>query len=162
MGSGLEGRFPSQDKGEDNTASPLSYHEILDKLCPDYMAMGLTYEQYWDGDPDMIIAFRKAFRLREKQRRDQRNTEMWMQGMYFYEALIDVSPLFRDLLKNPKAIPYLKEPYPLDKAEQEAREKRDTEKKDKETQAKFKAWVQRANRIRAEREAKAKEGENNG
>lgn len=160
MGSGLEGRFPSHDKGEDKEASPLSYHEILDKLCPDYMAMGMSWNDYWEGDPDMIVAFRKAFRLREKRAAERRNTELWLQGMYFYEALIDVSPLFRDLLKNPKAIPYLKEPHPLDKAEKEMREKRDNEERDKDIQAKFKAWAKRVNRIRAEKTAK--EGESNG
>lgn len=160
MGSGIESRFPSHDKGEDKEASPLSYHEILDKLCPDYMAMGMSWNDYWEGDPDMIVAFRKAFRLREKRAAERRNTELWLQGMYFYEAQIDVSPLFRDLLKNPKAIPYLKEPYPLDKAEKEMREKRDMEERDKDIQAKFKAWAKRVNRIRAEKTAK--EGESNG
>lgn len=36
---------------------------------------------------------------------------MWLQGAYFYHALCSASPLFRDLAKNAKPIPYLEAPF---------------------------------------------------
>lgn len=43
----------------------------------------MTPEQYWDGSPFLAKAYRKAHKLRIQQR----NEELWMQGLYFYNAL---------------------------------------------------------------------------
>ena len=85
----------------------------------------MTAEQYWDGDPNLVIAYRKA----EKLRMERRNFDAWVQGMYIYEALCEVSPLYHDLAKRgTKAAPYAKEPYPLYKT----RERRQEDKAKKE------------------------------
>ena len=63
MGSGVKSRFPTEDKGE-GESSPLSYADILDKMCPDYMAMGMTWQEYWEGDPEMAIAIRKVYEMK--------------------------------------------------------------------------------------------------
>jgi hypothetical protein len=47
------------------------------------MSYGMTYEQFWYGDPNMTIAYREAYTL---QRRKE-NEDMWLQGMYIYSAL---------------------------------------------------------------------------
>ena len=47
------------------------------------MAIGMTYEQYWYGDPLMVRAFYKA----EKIRRNKMNESAWLQGIYFYQGL---------------------------------------------------------------------------
>lgn len=130
------------------------YHELAEKLCPDYMAMGMSYDDYWNGEPDMVRYYRKTDELKKKQR----NFDFWLQGLYIYEALLDASPMFHDLAKSPKPIPYLSEPYALSKEEIEAKIKKDEEEKDKQNQETVKAWVERANRIRAERE-KIQKGE---
>lgn len=149
MGSGrVKDRFPKDDGGEQSP--PLCYHEMLENLCPDYMAMGMTWDEYWYGDPLMTIAYRKAFHLKQ----ESRNKEMWMQGMYIYEALLDVSPMYHDFAKNPKPLPYPDRPYPLTKEEQEKREADKEAENDKKTQEAFKAWAKRANRMITEREAK--------
>ena len=153
MGSGRVGYFPTDEKGRENT-SPLSYNEICDRLCPDYLAMGMTWHDYWYGDPEMVIAFRKAHELKRKQT----NTKLWLQGMYIYEALLDASPAFRDLVKNPKVTPYPKEPYALSDTEAEKREKEKEEAQDKDTQAKFLAWVKKANRIISDKSKKGEQG----
>lgn len=70
----------------------------------------MTERQYWDGDCMLTRAYRKA----EKLRLEQKNQELWLQGMYFYEALGDVSPLLHPFAKKgTKAVPYRSEPYPL-------------------------------------------------
>jgi len=47
------------------------------------MAIGMTYEQYWYGDPLMVRAFYKAEQLRQ----ERMNEEAWLFGAYTYRAL---------------------------------------------------------------------------
>ena len=47
------------------------------------MAIGMTYEQYWYGDPIMVRAFLKADRLRQ----ERANEAAWLTGLYTYRAL---------------------------------------------------------------------------
>lgn len=83
----------------------------------------------------MVIAYRKAAELREKRR----NQEMWLQGMYVYEALCDASPLFRFSMKKGtvKPEPYVKEPYPITAAEIKEREEREARIKEERMKAEF-------------------------
>lgn len=47
-----------------------------------YIVYGMTYEQFWFGDPRMVIAYREAHLLKRKMR----NEEMWINGMYTYNG----------------------------------------------------------------------------
>lgn len=70
------------------------------------MAIGMTYEQFWDGDASMVIAFRKA----DKIRFETMNRNAWIQGLYVYEALCDVAPILRAFSKARKPVQYRSEP----------------------------------------------------
>ena len=72
-----------------------------------------------------------AVHYREKNRRDieRKNTELWLQGEYIYEAILYASPVYNVFNKHPKPIPYREEPIPLTKAERENKEDRDNRKK---------------------------------
>ena len=52
-------------------------------LCPTYMTYGMTYEQYWFGDPYMVKAYEDAYLLKRRVR----NEELWLQGLYIYRAV---------------------------------------------------------------------------
>ena len=47
------------------------------------MALGMSYEQFWDGDCEMVKAFRRAQALRA----EQENHRAWWQGFYIYNAI---------------------------------------------------------------------------
>ena len=47
------------------------------------MMYGMTYEQYWYGDPWAMKAYRQAYDLRNRRE----NEMMWINGMYFANAL---------------------------------------------------------------------------
>lgn len=90
------------------------------------MVMGMTYEQYWDGDPHMAVAYRKAYRLR----REAENESLWLQGLYVFDA-------FSAVLSNAFAKPgakrqtYLERPidlFPLTEQEKKLREAQEKEK----------------------------------
>lgn len=46
------------------------------------MVMGMTYEQYWEDSPYLVVAYRKAYKLQ----REKENEEAWIQGLYIYDA----------------------------------------------------------------------------
>ena len=95
----------------------------------------MTAEQYWDGDPSLVKYYRKA----EELRNDKRNQELWLQGMYIYEAICDVSPILHAFAKKgAKPIPYASKPYPLNAKQI----KHDEEEKQRELAAKGKRFME--------------------
>lgn len=97
-------------------SQPPTYGEQFREIFPYYLAIGMTERQYWDGDCELVRYYRKA----EKLRAEKRNQEMWIQGMYIYEAIGDVSPLLHAFAKKgTKAIPYRTEPYQIGTQQQE-------------------------------------------
>ena len=125
-----------------------SYTEIFEQLCPYYMSIGMSYDDFWSGDVSMVKAYRKAYELREKRR----NQELWLQGCYVYEALCDASPLFRFTMKKGaiKPEPYPKEPYPITAAEVREREEREARKKEERLKAAFTAFAERVRKKMSE------------
>lgn len=87
---------------------------------PYYLSIGMTWEQYWQGEAGMTRAYRKAQRLRNKRE----NQQLWMQGVYIYKALLCVSPILHAFAKaGTRPEPYLEEPFPIDEAEARERER---------------------------------------
>lgn len=105
------------------------------------MSIGMSYDDFWNGDVSMVEAYRKADELRLKQK----NYELWLQGMYMYEALCDASPLFRFTMKSGmiKPEPYAKEPYPITAIEAREREERMAKAREERMKAEFAAFAQR-------------------
>lgn len=90
--------------------SSFTYTEKFYELFPYYLAIGMTYEQYWDSDCTLVKYYRKA----EELRNEKKNQELWLQGMYIYEALCDVSPILHAFAKKgTKPSPYPHKPYSL-------------------------------------------------
>lgn len=46
------------------------------------MSIGMTYEEYWYASPHLVIAYKKAHKLRQQQL----NEQLWLQGMYIHDA----------------------------------------------------------------------------
>ena len=123
-GSGQNGSFPL-----------FTYTEKFYELFPYYLSIGMTPEQYWDGDCTLAKYYRKA----EELRIDKRNQELWLQGMYIYEALCDVSPVLHAYAKKgTKPTPYSTEPYPLNNKQS----KRDEEEKQRKLAEKGKRFME--------------------
>lgn len=85
-----------------------------------FLALGMTYELYWDGDNDLPRAYLEAEKIRDRKK----NQWLWLQGMYVYDAVGRLIPAFKFGVKNPKAEQYPREPYPITKEEIEEREKK--------------------------------------
>lgn len=69
---------------------------------------GMTYEQFWYGDPMAARDYRRAY----IERRRAENKRDWLQGAYFYNA---VSTALANAFRKQGSKPhdYLEEPFPI-------------------------------------------------
>ena len=108
------------DLGESEPSEPPTLAEIFRQAFPYYLAMGMTYDEFWRGDPTLVRDYRKAADLK----RHEKNYELWMNGRYIFEAL-RCAPLLVGFpekgYKVPSGAGYPDMPYPL--TEQEAQER---------------------------------------
>ena len=135
MDSELVSGSLSATEGSGQASSPPSftYTEKFYELFPYYLSIGMTYEQYWEGDSTLVKYYRKA----EELRNEKRNQELWLQGMYIYEALCDVSPILHAFAKKgTKPTPYSDRPYALT-AEQNRRKEEEKQRRLVEKGKKF-------------------------
>ena len=82
--------------------------------------MGMSYEQYWEQSPYLVVAYRKAYRLR----RETENEQAWLQGLYVFDAFaVVMANVFAK--RGSKRQEYLERPidiYPLTEREKKRRE----------------------------------------
>jgi hypothetical protein len=98
------GRESSEEKIVEYTSLYIAFEEF----CPFYMSLGMTYNEYWNEDPTIVKFYRECDKLKNKRIDEQ----LWMQGMYIYEALCDVSPILHAFSKGgTKPLPYSDRPY---------------------------------------------------
>lgn len=98
----------------------------------------MTYEQYWDGDCELVRYYRKAHEMRISQQ----NYEAWLNGLYIYEALCNVSPVLHAFAKNGvKPIPYPSEPHPITAEEIQRHKEIEERRRFEKIKAKTEAWA---------------------
>lgn len=126
----------------ENDPIPDSSTEIFYKHLPYYLAMGMTLDEYFNQDCSLVKYYREAQQIKK----EQRNQELWLQGLYIYEALGDMSPILRAFSKKgTKPLPYPSEPYPVTEAEVMARKNREEELRAERMKAKLCAWAAKTN-----------------
>lgn len=92
---------------KDDDDGPKTIAQAIDEAFPHYLAMGMSPEQYWEQDCTLVIAYRRAYRIKQ----EEQNRMAWLQGLYFYEALCDVSPVLHAFAKSGTRVrPYSDKP----------------------------------------------------
>ena len=116
--------------------------EVFEECFPFYLAIGMSYAEYWEGDPLLARYYRKAYRIKQ----DEINNNAWLQGMYVYDA---VSTALHNALRGmgkqkPPAKDYAKQPYEFrDKVKTDAEKAKEVEIE----QEKAAAWMENFVRI---------------
>ena len=131
-------RLISEEKSEVEDASLTLFFE---KNCPIFMSYGMSYDEYWYKSPYRAKFYLEAHKLKTK-RKDE---ELWMQGMYIYEALCDVSPILHAFSKKgTKPLPYSNRPYLDNVSAIQTQEQKEREKKNAQLIARlhFEKWAQ--------------------
>ena len=82
----------------------LSVSELYHRVFPEYLAMGMTYDQFWKGDCTLVIPYREAYRIRQ----EEMNRMAWLQGLYMYKALQSTPIIVHGFARRDTKI----EPYP--------------------------------------------------
>lgn len=90
------------------------------------MSIGMTFDQYWYGDVRMTRSFVEADRLRNKRM----NTELWLQGLYYYDAVCcALQNAFKKKSDPPEK--YAEKPYdifPKQETKQEKEQREESER----------------------------------
>ena len=116
--------------------------EVFEECFPFYLAIGMSYAEYWEGDPELVQYYRKAYHIKQ----EEINNNAWLQGMYIYDA---VSTALHNALRGmgkskPPARDYAKQPYEFkNKVKTEAEKAKEVEIE----QEKAAAWMENFVRI---------------
>lgn len=137
----VSGSLSANGGSEREGSLPLStYTEQFYEHFPYYLSIGMTYEQYWNDTPDLVKYYRKADEIRT----ERRNQELWLQGMYVYEAICDASPILQAFAKKgTKPHPYSDKPYSIT----EKKRKQDEVDREKATFDKGKQFMEAIMRL---------------
>lgn len=102
---------------ENQPTQSKTYTEIFEEQYPFYLAIGMPLAEYWTGDSSLVRYYRKAYLIKQ----EQLNQQMWLQGMYFYDAIS--TALYNALRgKNSRNREYAKQPYELNNREKTEQE----------------------------------------
>lgn len=124
-----------------NKVEYVSLSERFEKLCPIFMNIGMTYTEFWEKDPTMAKDYLKAFDIKQKREIRNKEWEIWKQGMYVYEALIDVSPILHAFSKAKKPLPYPEKPYGLEEKQEEQEQQDEAQKEQEKENERLRATV---------------------
>lgn len=135
---------------EKESDGPQSFGDIFDALCPQYMAIGMTPEQYWDGESGLKKLYREAYRIRMETEQRVADRNNWYMGQYLISALQAVPLLVAGLnVKSSTRLPkYPDKPF-LEQFEEEKKEKARKQKQEDQTMlamAMFQAGIEKFNR----------------
>lgn len=68
--------------------------------------MGMSPKEYWEGSAELTKAYEKAYKLKK----EERNFEFWLQGLYFYHAL---NVALNNIFSSGTPAEYMSEPIRL-------------------------------------------------
>lgn len=111
--------------------------EIFWEAYPAYLAMGMPSDEYWNGDAQACVAYRKA----HKEKLELQDAMLWRQGLYVYHALCAVAPYFNSI-KPRKPEEYLATPFGI------IEKKQPQEQRMTSGLAYMKAWADKVNAMR--------------
>ena len=109
-----------------------TFTEQFEYACPYYMAMGMTYDEFWNDKP--IKA--KFYREMEKVKQEKMNEQLWLQGVYMTKA---IEATVGNMLRGKKGTPikYPNEPFPITAQESEKKREEQALREQQEISAKF-------------------------
>lgn len=84
-----------------------TYTEIFDEVFPYYMAIGMSYDEFWNDLPIKAKYYREA----DKIKQERMNEQLWLNGIYTLKAL--ETTLGNMFGKKGTKLEYPNEPLPI-------------------------------------------------
>ena len=131
---------------EENPTLKKTNTQVFEECFPFYLSIGMSYAEYWDGDPKLAQYYRKAYQIKQ----EEINNTAWLQGMYIYDAVSTaLHNSLRGFGKNkPPAKDYAKQPYEFkNKVKSEAEKAREVQIE----QQKAIAWMENFVRLNSDK-----------
>lgn len=100
--------------------------------------MGVSYDEYWNGDYKKLPFYRKAYALKRKEK----NFDLWLEGVYILRAIGSILPGSEE--------PYPSEPLPLTEDDVKASEERQKRKEIDNAKAYMETMMHNINKKRKE------------
>lgn len=94
---------------------------LFDQAFPTALALGMSPEQYWQGDAWLYAAYAEAKRRRD----EEQDWQQWTLGMYVYDAIQRNAPLLNSFSKRHSAYDWLDAPYGRERPGDAARTEED-------------------------------------
>ena len=106
------------------------------------MLCGMSYDEFWYGDPFRAVAYRQAHRLRI----EQTNQQLWLQGLYVHNAVaVAINNAF-----NKQKQKYIAEPIQIFKPTEEE-QKAKVEETRRKLVEKLNAWKDQFDRAKGKK-----------
>ena len=154
-------RLTEEEQSKQTSQTP--YGDMFDKLLPEYMAMGMTYDEYWDGEYGTKRACLKAYRIRMENEQRIADRNNWYMGQYIVAAIQSVPLIVPGInMKKGASLPdYPDKPFFMRYEEQKKEEVRKQHEEDQSrlAMAMFQAMTAKFNKnIQNRLERQAQEG----
>lgn len=120
----------------DNLLDYLSYY-----LCPLAIRIGMSPDQFWNDDPELLWIYLEAYEQELKSRLEYDNSVAFLQGQYFMLAIAQCI----QFNKHPKKI-YPKKPFDISKNEVSEQVKQIQFEEERKAQMKQRCEMFRKNR----------------
>ena len=134
---------------EEKPKETFTISKIFHDAFPHYMVMGLSAEEFWDGEPWRARAYRKAYRIRVENEEKKADRNAWRVGEYIRHALISVPITVNGLApKGAHLQNYPEKPMSMIAEEQKQKEikKKQEDNKQQLAQAMFHAFTEKMNK----------------
>ena len=139
----------TEEEQKSKQTSPTPYGDMFDEALPQYLAIGMPYDLYWEGEYGTKRAFRKAYQLRIESEQRIADTNNWYMGQYMIAALQAVPQFVAGFMPKGVTLPdYPEKPFFVKHEEQKKEEARKQQQEDqsKLAMAMFQAMTARFNK----------------
>lgn len=134
---------------EEKRKEPSTISQIFRDAFPHYMVMGMSAEEFWDGEPWLVKAYRKAYRIRVENEAKASDLNAWRIGQYIRSALASTPIVVNGFApKGHTMQPYPEKPLTIQAEEQKQEEAKKKQEEDKQAmaQAVFHAFATKLNK----------------
>lgn len=135
-----------------NSRQTYTFKDLFYSQAPYYLSIGMTANEYWNEDVEYVVHYRKAWKIKQ----DRLNQQLWLQGMYVYDALLDTPIVVSGFAKKgEEKRKYPTEPYALTVEQQKQREADKERAHQMEIKNKLVAFASQFNKKMRDKEGKS-------
>ena len=134
---------------EEKPQTRVTLSKIFRDAFPHYLAIGMSAEEYWDGDSWLVKSYREAYRIRIENEDRMADRNAWRLGEYIRHALVSVPITVNGFAPRGHRLQEYPEKPMTERYEEQKRE--ENKKKQQENQqalaeAMFQAFVEKMNK----------------